>query len=62
MTRPRAESEALAAALRSRGVEAMIEPLIEIEDRAAAPLDLAGVQAVLCTSANGVRALARASA
>lgn len=61
VTRPREEAEALAAALARRGVAALIEPLLEIRYRTAAPLDLAGVQAVLCTSANGVRALARAS-
>lgn len=62
VTRPREEAEALAAALGARGVEAVVEPLIEIRYRDAATLDLTGVQAVLCTSANGVRALARATA
>jgi uroporphyrinogen-III synthase len=62
VTRPRAEAEALAAALARRGVEAVIEPLISIDFRSDEALDLAGAQAVLCTSANGVRALARASA
>ncbi|MGH7060798.1 MAG: uroporphyrinogen-III synthase, partial [Stellaceae bacterium] len=61
VTRPREEAEALAAALARRGVAALIEPLLEIRYRTAAPLDLAGAQAVLCTSANGARALARAS-
>lgn len=60
VTRPREEAEELAAALAARGVEALVEPLMEVHYRAAAP-DLNGVQAVLCTSANGVRALARAS-
>jgi uroporphyrinogen-III synthase len=62
ITRPRSEAEALYAALARRGIVAMIEPLIEIRFAAAAGPDLSGVQAVLCTSANGVRALARASA
>ena len=62
VTRPRDEAEALATLLARRGVEAIVEPLIEIADTDAALRDLAGVQAVLCTSANGVRALARASA
>lgn len=62
VTRPREEAESLAAALAARGVAAVIEPLIEIRFRAEGMPDLAGVQAVLCTSANGVRALARASA
>jgi uroporphyrinogen-III synthase len=62
ITRPRAEAEALAALLAARGIEAVVEPLIEIADGAASLPELAGVQAILCTSANGVRALARASA
>ncbi|HEY3912581.1 MAG TPA: uroporphyrinogen-III synthase [Stellaceae bacterium] len=61
VTRPREEAETLAAALAARGVGAMIEPLIEVRFRAERLPDLAGVQAVLCTSANGARALARAS-
>jgi uroporphyrinogen-III synthase len=61
VTRPRAEAEALAALLAERGIEAVVEPLIEVAERVASLPDLAGVQAVLCTSANGVRALARAS-
>src|SRR5579864_47160 len=62
ITRPRAEAEALAALLGERGIEAVIEPLIEIAHSAAVFPSLTGVQAILCTSANGVRALARASA
>jgi uroporphyrinogen-III synthase len=62
VTRPRAEAEALAALLTRRGIETVIEPLIEIVASGATLPDLAGVQAVLCTSANGARALARASA
>ena len=61
VTRPREESETLAAALAVRGIDALIEPLMEVCFCASAALDLAGVQAVLCTSANGARALARAS-
>jgi uroporphyrinogen-III synthase len=61
ITRPREESEALAAALAARGTEALIEPLMEVHFPAPAALDLRGVQAILCTSANGARALARAS-
>jgi len=60
VTRPRAESAELAAVLATRGIAAIIEPLIEIHYRTVAA-DLAGVQAILCTSANGVRALARLS-
>jgi len=59
VTRPREESESLARALAARGVDAIIEPLLQIHYRAAETLDLAAVQAILCTSANAVRALAR---
>jgi len=59
VTRPRAEAAALAEALMARGIEAIVEPLLEIHYRDGPAPDLAGVQAVLCTSANGVRALAR---
>ena len=59
VTRPREEAEGLAAALAERGVEAIIEPMMQVQFLTAASPDLAGVQAVLCTSANGVRALAR---
>jgi len=62
VTRPRAEAMELATALAARRIEAVIEPLIEIRYHDAAMPDLAGAQAVLCTSANGVRALARVSA
>ena len=61
VSRPREESESLSAALATRGIDAVIEPLMEVHYRTPAILDLGGVKAVLCTSANGVRALARAS-
>src|SRR5882757_8597644 len=61
VTRPRAEAAALAEALAARGIEAIVEPLLDIHYRDEPAPDLAGVQAVLCTSANGVRALARLS-
>ncbi|HVC54131.1 MAG TPA: uroporphyrinogen-III synthase [Stellaceae bacterium] len=61
VTRPHAASAGLAEALEARGIEAIVEPLFEIHYRAAPPPDLAGVQAILCTSGNGVRALARLS-
>jgi uroporphyrinogen-III synthase len=59
VTRPRAEAAELAEALAARGIAAIVEPLLDIHYRGAAVPDLAGVQAILCTSANGVRALAR---
>lgn len=61
VTRPREDAQTLAAELAARGIAVLIEPLIEIRFRQA-ELDLAGVQAMLCTSANGARALARATA
>src|SRR5437763_17119109 len=61
VTRPRAEAVGLADALATRGIEAIVEPLLDIHYREGPAPDLAGVQAVLCTSANGVRALARLS-
>src|SRR5256885_4224047 len=61
VTRPRAEAVALAEALDRRGIEAIIEPLLDILYRDEPAPDLAGVRAVHCTSANGVRALARRS-
>ena len=62
ITRPRAEAAGLADALASRGIEAIVEPMLDIHYRDAPAPDLAGVQAILCTSANGARALARLSA
>jgi uroporphyrinogen-III synthase len=61
VTRPREEADALVQALAARGVQALVEPMMEIHFLEAVP-DLLGVQAVLCTSANGVKALARAGA
>src|SRR6185437_8639947 len=59
VTRPRAEAGELAAALARRGIAALVEPLIDIAYRDAPAPCLGGVQAVVFTSANGVRALAR---
>jgi uroporphyrinogen-III synthase len=61
VTRPRLEADKLAAELARRGIEPVVEPLIEVADCAVVLPEFAGVQAVLCTSANGVRALARAT-
>jgi uroporphyrinogen-III synthase len=61
VTRPQEEAQTLAAALETRGIGAVIEPLMQMRFLAPSALDLAGVQAILCTSANGVRALARVS-
>jgi uroporphyrinogen-III synthase len=61
LTRPREDSEALAKLLVERGVETLIDPLLEIKAIAEAEVDLTGVQAILATSANGVRMLAAKS-
>jgi uroporphyrinogen-III synthase len=69
VTRPRREAEPLAVRLAERGIDTVIEPMMTIVDpvgvdsvsvgRGVVP-DFAGVRAILCTSANGVQALARA--
>lgn len=59
VTRPRGEAADLAEALAARGIATIVEPLLEVNYHDGPAPDLAGVQAILCTSANGVRALAR---
>ncbi len=65
ITRPEEDARPLAEALAERGVATVIEPLLVIRPlpEAAADLakDLAGVQALLFTSANGARAFAELS-
>ncbi len=61
ITRPEEDAAALAAELARRGVEAVSAPLLDIEITPGPALDLAGVQAVLLTSANGARAFAARS-
>jgi uroporphyrinogen-III synthase len=59
VTRPRARSEALAAALRDAGFEAVLCPVIEIEEIDDGPVDVGGYDWVVVTSANGAEQLAR---
>jgi uroporphyrinogen-III synthase len=61
VTRPRPDAEETARLLAARGIEAVIAPLIDISDIPGATVDMAAVQAILVTSANGVRALSRAT-
>ena len=63
VTRPEEDASALVAALHERGHEALVEPMLTVMPApgVTTPLDLDGVQALLFTSANGVRALARLS-
>jgi uroporphyrinogen-III synthase len=59
VTRPIDDAEETAAALRLRGHEALVAPLLSVHFHDGPEISLDGVQAVLATSANGVRALAR---
>lgn len=61
VTRPAEDAASLAMRLRGLGIEPVIAPLFTLEQVAGASLDLAGVQAIVFTSANGVRAFAQAS-
>jgi uroporphyrinogen-III synthase len=61
VTRPAEDAAPLIVALKSRGIEALAEPLLTIRFKDGVALDLAGVQALLFTSANGARAFARLS-
>src|ERR1044072_5410679 len=61
ITRPLEDAKALAELLAGRGVECTVEPLLEIAPHPEAAIDLDGVQALLFTSANGVRAFAAKS-
>ncbi len=62
LTRPQEDARQLAESLSARGHEVVLEPLLQIRWHDDASLDLDGVQAVLLTSANGARALARRTA
>jgi uroporphyrinogen-III synthase len=58
LTRPREDSEPLAARLAEMGHETLIEPLLIVRALENVTIDVEGVQAILLTSANGARALA----
>ncbi len=62
VTRPREDAAPFAEALARLGHEVLLEPLLEVRLRDVPAPDLTGVQALLFTSANGVRALARLTA
>ena len=59
VTRPLQDGEMIARRLAAMGHQALLAPLLTARFLEGAPPDLAGVQAVLITSANGARALAR---
>lgn len=58
VTRPEPDATELKAHLVARGHEVMIEPLITISFDDGDPVELEGVQAMIATSRNGLRALA----
>ncbi len=62
LTRPLDDAAPFARILGERGHEAVIAPLLEIRFRDGPDVPLDGVQAILATSANGVRAIARRTA
>jgi len=57
VTRPRDDAAPLIEALAARGHTAELAPMLSVRPRDDATVDLDGVQALLFTSANGVRAL-----
>jgi uroporphyrinogen-III synthase len=59
ITRPEEDAASFAALLKARGHEAVLAPLMHVHFHTGPEIVLGGVQAVLATSANGVRALAR---
>jgi uroporphyrinogen-III synthase len=59
ITRPREDGEAIAVRLALAGHQPLLAPLLEPRWFGGPPLDLGGIDAVLATSANGVRALMR---
>ncbi|WP_448205257.1 uroporphyrinogen-III synthase [Azospirillum sp. sgz302134] len=59
VTRPAEDAEPLAARLRTLGFDASVEPMLDMVWLDGPEPELDGVQALLFTSANGVRAYAR---
>ena len=62
ITRPEQDALALTAALATRGVTAVMEPLLTIIFEPIDELDVSGAQALIATSKNGVRSLALSEA
>jgi len=59
VTRPLDDANETAALLRARGHDPVVAPLLAVRYHDGHALHLGGVQAILATSANGVRAFAR---
>src|ERR1041385_1135905 len=62
VTRPRDDAERTAGLLRARGHEPILSPLMEIRFVDGPEIPPERIQAILITSANGVRGLARRTA
>ena len=62
VTRPREDAQATAGLLQQRGYDVLIEPLMDVVNMPQDLPALDGVQGILATSANGVRALGQATA
>jgi uroporphyrinogen-III synthase len=61
ITRPTEDAKGLQAELRRRGIAFVHEPMLSIEQMTGVSIDTPGVQGLLFTSSNGVRAFARLS-
>ena len=59
VTRPQAQADPVAAALREEGFEPVLCPLIEIEPIDDGPIEVGGYDWLIVTSANGAEQLAR---
>jgi uroporphyrinogen-III synthase len=59
ITRPREDADPLALRLDGLGIGSLIEPLLTIRALDVPAPDLTSIQAILATSANGIRAFAR---
>ena len=59
MTRPEGRNEGLAGRLRELGHEVVVRPLVEIEPIETGPIELAGYDWLILTSATGARELKR---
>lgn len=62
ITRPQEDAAELAAILAARGIESTVEPLLTIRPEEAPVIQLDNVQALLFTSANGIRCFAAVNA
>lgn len=60
VTRPRQDAAATIGALSARGFDVLLEPMLSIVQLPGVQVDLTGVQAILATSANGIRAFSNA--